>query len=185
MCQKLAEQTKAAGGVAYAFPAKISGADQKTRSDLIGLLAMRPKKADNLELSLACFVGMRVMITKNLSVTLGAANGARGTVVGFLWKRACQQPPSYTSDSTSAFVDPTTRDQIPEAILVKLDQPNFGSLGPLPPGVFAIPSRVVSVSQKRTSGAELKGTIEQFPLVPAYAFTVWKTQVRTLLHLAT
>jgi hypothetical protein len=178
VCEKLAQQRKSAAGVAYTFPARIFAADQKARTDVIRLVATHPKKAENLDISLPCFVGMRVMVTKNVCVALGVANGARGTVVGFLWKSGIEVPTTYANASTSAYVDITSTDLLPLAILIKLDQPNFQRLGPLPLGVYPMESRKIPVSQRLPGGALLQGSFEQFPLVAAYAFTVWKTQVR-------
>jgi len=40
---------------------------------------------ENLPATLYVYVGMHVMVTKNLSLSLGQGNGTLGVVVGFVW----------------------------------------------------------------------------------------------------
>ncbi|KAF5336595.1 hypothetical protein D9611_006614 [Ephemerocybe angulata] len=113
---------------------------------------------------LPMFVGMRVMITENVSVTHKVANGSEGTIERI----------KYTITEGKRYAD---------VVYVKVKAKNTTIHAPgLPPGVVPIfPTSTSIVYTTRLGQSVSKSfTRSQIPIVPAYSYTDYKSQGRTL-----
>lgn len=112
---------------------------------------------------LPLFIGMRVMITTNLAILHSAVNGAEGIVRGFKMER---------------------RHGVSTAKVVYVEIPGAGHIAP------GLPEDWVPIFPEKTSfkakilrdGSTLKCNISRFqlPLTPAYCYTDYKAQGRSM-----
>jgi ATP-dependent DNA helicase PIF1 len=113
-------------------------------------------EADGLDPELCICLGARVMLTDNLWVENGLVNGSMGTVKDVVWNKG---------------QDPTK--DMPTAIMVEVDDYE----GPKFPGTNYIPIFPVT---RRFEYKKRDCSRTNFPLRPAYAITVHKSQGLTL-----
>lgn len=148
-------------------------------------LAPRPQQHHTIR----CFPGMEVVITDNLSVKMGIANGSRAFVVGLqLTERAAAEPPVFDATGMRQY---NVR-QIARVILHLLDgsgKPVDTVVdGDLSAGQFSVfPFDDYDVTEELKKNKALRGQRlpfrfkrVQFPSVPAFSLTAHKTQGLTL-----
>jgi hypothetical protein len=147
-----------------------------TKRDLKMIYAMSSEQTKNLQVTLDLFVGMPVQIPKNVCTEKGVANGVIGFVTGF----------QYTdNDSGEEVVFRKSGDglHIPsqdvEIVFVKIPDNKHFFFDGLPAGVVPLVKKKDYVSFQRNN-RRYSFSIEQFPIVPAFALTVFKTQGLTL-----
>jgi ATP-dependent DNA helicase PIF1 len=125
------------------------------------LLNLDDSKTDGLMGKLKLFVGMRCMVTANIDTANGLSNGS----VGFIF-----------------FIPDTPVNERPAYLLLKLrDREDLLYRG-LPPGVAPLFLRSGTFKIRLKNRQKSSVTIRrlQFPLVPAYAVTDYKSQGETL-----
>jgi hypothetical protein len=125
------------------------------------LLNLDDSKTDGLMGKLKLFVGMRCMVTANIDTANGLSNGS----VGFIY-----------------FIPDTPVNERPAYLLLKLrDREDLLYKG-LPPGVapLFIRSGTFKIRLKNRQKSSVTIRRLQFPLVPAYAVTDYKSQGETL-----
>ncbi|KAI0037271.1 hypothetical protein FA95DRAFT_1463808, partial [Auriscalpium vulgare] len=117
---------------------------------------VRSNVTDDLLGSLPCFEGMRVMITENLSMGHGVVNGSEGTVV----KISYREGEDGERSATCAYV------HIPDCGM----------------NMVGLPQDVVPIFPVKTifefEGHRIRR--QQLPVLPAYAYTDYKSQGRSL-----
>ncbi|EAU91812.2 hypothetical protein CC1G_04579 [Coprinopsis cinerea okayama7 len=112
---------------------------------------------------LPLFVGMKVMITENVSITHKAVNGAEGTVVQIVYSE--------------------NKEGLRFAEVVYVQIPGSGiQLHTLPPETLPLfpTSTTIKHHIKSATLAARSFTRKQVPLVPAYSYTDYKSQGRSL-----
>ncbi|KAF5325600.1 hypothetical protein D9611_000598 [Ephemerocybe angulata] len=115
---------------------------------------------------LPMFIGMRVMVTENVSLRYRVVNGAEGVVTGF----------RYSEDNHRRYL---------EVVYVRIESKGGKiSVPGLESGVAAIfPSSSSVIHTIRHNGTVSKSfRRNQVPLIPAYSYTHYKSQGRTLTH---
>jgi hypothetical protein len=128
------------------------------------------------------FVGMKCLITENIDVKHGLANGSTVEVVDIRFDDdvtfSVEQEQRIDGHTLVHIVSFRVPSKPPVCILVKVDSPRFPQLAGLPIGVYPIffPEKSSSVKVK-----SLKTTlsIRQFCLIPALYLTIHKIQGRT------
>jgi hypothetical protein len=126
------------------------------------LLQIPDHKTQSLPGILRIFVGMRCMITSNIHTSSGLSNGSFATV-------------EYVPDERSS-------NGFPRYILLRLSTPPKHSYPGLPKGVVPIfpisGSFMVAVENKKKASISIRR--KQFPIIPAYALTDYKSQGDTM-----
>jgi ATP-dependent exoDNAse (exonuclease V) alpha subunit len=137
---------------------------------------------------LPLFIGMPVMVKKNLGTELGISNGSTGVIYDIVLDP--RENIDYTTDT------PHYLRYHAEAVYVTLDTPKDKNGKPeikfqltgLPPNVFVLSTKTVSKTfpnivkyQPRGSPVTYTMARVQFAILPAYAITVNSSQGRTLL----
>jgi hypothetical protein len=145
------------------------------------------KYSNNLSPTSYFYEGQRVMITENIATSLGAANGAQGTIVAI--KHADDDSRQQQRVQLIEGIAPviTMCDRLPETVLVELRNYNAAapicSLSGLPPNVFPVlPIKKTFTTKLDSSSKSLTVKLTQFPLVPTSAITVHKVQGQSLDH---
>lgn len=125
------------------------------------LLSMDDNKTEQLPGILKLFVGMRCMVTANVDTAKGLSNGSLGVIYS---------------------IPESSNDDRPSYILFKLRDESQVLYNGLPPGVVPIFQRTGSFKVRLKNRQKSSVTIRrrQFPLVPAYAITDYKSQGETL-----
>lgn len=143
------------------------------------------KDSNNLSPTSYFYEGQRVMITENVATSLGAANGAQGTIVAIKHTAddSRQQQRVQLIEGIAPVI--TMCDSLPETVLVELRNHNAAtpicSLANLPPNVFPVLPIKKTFTTKLNSGSKsLTVKLTQFPLVPTSAITVHKVQGQSL-----
>ncbi|KAF5328905.1 hypothetical protein D9611_014252 [Ephemerocybe angulata] len=140
-------QTKPVQGPATAILWNISS---RTTKDAFGLLPI--------------FIGMKVMITENISLGLKVVNGSEGVVTGF----------RFTNMGSIKTL---------EVVYVEIDcKKNDIQVPGLGKGIAAIFPTSTSISYTVKINGSISKTFrrKQVPIVPAYSYTHYKSQGRTL-----
>ncbi|KAF5311483.1 hypothetical protein D9611_011603 [Ephemerocybe angulata] len=127
-------------------------------------LPSRPTK-DNLG-QLPMFVGMKVMVTENVSISYKIVNGSEGTITDII----------YSTDNSGR--------RYAEAVYIKLTgakRNNITAPG-LEPGIIPIFPTATSIPYPVRLGQTVAKSFSrrQIPLIPAYSYTDYKSQGRTL-----
>ena len=170
----------------------VKGAIESTKNgykpseeEIIALLdADDNKDSSNLSPTSYFYEGQRVMITENLATSLGAANGAQGTIVAI--KHATDDARQQQRVQLIANIAPvmTICDPLPDVVLVQLRNTSAGaplcSLPNLPPNVFPVLPVKKTLTTKLNSSKSLTVKLSQFPLVPTSAITVHKVQGQSM-----
>jgi ATP-dependent exoDNAse (exonuclease V) alpha subunit len=125
------------------------------------LLNLDDSKTDGPMGKLKLFVGMRCMVTANIDTANGLSNGS----VGYIF-----------------FIPETPVNEKPAYVLLKLRDRDDGLYRGLPPGVVPLFLRSGTFKIRLKNRQKSSVTIRrvQFPLVPAYAVTDYKSQGETL-----
>lgn len=108
-------------------------------------------------------VGMRVMILHNILTSVGVVNGAEGTIERILY------------DET------LSGERVASVVFVKVEGAVVNIPG-LEPGVVPVFPDTVTMNLPLKSQRSLTVNRTQLPLLPAYSFTDYKSQARTLKH---
>jgi hypothetical protein len=152
----------------------------KTRSSLLD--ADDNKDSSNLSPTSYFYKGQRVMITENLATSLGAANGAQGTIVAI--KHAAADTRQQQRVQLIEGIAPvmTMCDPLPDVVLVQLRSTGapLCSLANLPPNVFPVLPVKKTFTTKFNNSKSLTVKLSQFPLVPTSAITVHKVQGQSM-----
>ena len=141
------------------------------------ILTSRDGGKNKLLGTLTLYVGMPVSITANISVAAhGIANGTQATVVDVIFAEHNQ--PIQADDVRGFKVLRTPDGALPLCVLVKVRDATFQVQG-YDEGVFPLfPKKNIDVFD--ADGKHILGRLNQFPIVPAYAFTGHKVQGITL-----
>ena len=151
-----------------------------------------PNKCDMYHPILDIYVGMPVLVTKNISVDIGIANGSHAVIQNIVF------PPTTTFSiiitTSGAFVKLPS--QHPLYILLKITDSvitcNFHTLRtpsatsnnppplPLEPGVFPITTSTKTINKLKIYKIDVKFNLTQFPISPSFALTDFKLQGSTL-----
>jgi ATP-dependent exoDNAse (exonuclease V) alpha subunit len=124
------------------------------------------------------YIGMPVMVTQNIAVDLGVANGTLGWVWGIKNMDSLSVIEERMSPVCPRLVQRIT--QFPECIFVKIrDAKNLVIRG-LPQGVFPVLPETVPVRVRLGVRHVVPLKMTQFPLSPATSLTIHKTQGLTL-----
>jgi hypothetical protein len=164
-------------------------------------------KLEHLPATLHAYVGMHVIITKNVSLPLGQGNGTLAVITGFVWPKEAllsngphqQEGVSgrwekifHTNTTAAAAAIPEDAlvfvpDRLPTEILIrplvdesikKLSAVEFHDLSK---GMYPVSPVSESVSVPFPGGGRgsAKATMKQFPLLCADALTIYKLQGQT------
>lgn len=137
-------------------------------------LAVRRKKAgkvmqDVLEIA----IGMKAMVTFNVSTDADITNGARGVVHDIVLHSE--------DDIERRGTGVVKLKRLPAYILVKLDRTRAVALPGLPAGVIpVVPLEKTFSIDSSTRGRKITVRRRQFPLTAAYAFTDYRAQGQTI-----
>jgi hypothetical protein len=181
------EASKIPGAQVFLLRAVVAARDSDTSiddvKDYIKLLSENPLHIRDMDYDIKCYVGMPVMLTKNVHVPLGACNSARGHIVGFQWQPNTSFVPCGDASRPGLLV-PTFP---PTNIFIKLNEPLFNTIEGLPPGVYPLEAvmhdTMHKFSNKRVGEDKIcRFHITQFHLHAGFATTVWKLQVLYHLH---
>jgi hypothetical protein len=152
------------------------------------LLYTRPPITKNKNLAvLDVYIGMPCMITQNLGVLKhGIANGTEAVVFDIIFDDKDTTDIESHTDANGAVHHCHKMHHLPRVILVRLENPIFGSaFAPLPPGVYPVfpqsnlPFYEKSRTQRGTLCFKQICKITQFPLVPRFSMTGHKAQGQT------
>jgi hypothetical protein len=135
---------------------------------------------DRLPLHLYLYLNMPVMVTHNLAVELGVANGTTGSLAHWQFPADCALTPVLDDALGGARV--LLASTLPEFALIRIDAPRFDrfqSLGATADGLFPIfplkgAARVPTGPGKLAPTVSI--TLTSLPLVPANAITIHKAQ---------
>ena len=137
------------------------------------LMKKAATSTEGLPRELQLYVGMPVMVTRNIHTELGVTNGTRGWIRSIHFKRG-----QVISGTDSGLHHISHQ---PEYIIVELEDINVEPLQGLPPNHIPIfpQRRSISVSM---GGKQKKVSVNRchFPLVPVFACTAHKSQGQTL-----
>jgi len=147
------------------------------------IVANQSVKKIQLQRNLPLAIGMRVLVTLNINTDADLANGARGTIVGFIL-----HPEEQFHDENTV-----TLQRTPLCVFVKLDRTRMPALPGLEHGVVPIEpvkkSFSISYVVERQGGdshtmttTKIQKTVQrqQFPITGAYAFTDYRSQGQTI-----
>lgn len=164
------------GSMLYICPAEDSAHDTfLSNSQRLAVAHLTLKQTEHLPTILRLVRGMRIMVTRNIAVRANLSNGSRGHVVDIVLD---SREPALSSEAIAAG---TTRLKYPPAmVILQLDFCDMAAL----PGLERGQIPIVPVEYKFSIGANptTRVTRRQFPLVPAYAFTDFKSQGQTINH---
>jgi ATP-dependent DNA helicase PIF1 len=108
-------------------------------------------------------IGCRVMLRRNINVSIGLVNGSLGTVTGFKWSALRREPLS--------------EGELPEQVLVEFDDPEIAAKYPNAVGK-SIPISPITVSFQGKKGKIINR--KMIPLILSWAVTIHKMQGVTL-----
>ena len=149
------------------------------------LLALGDDVTNGLPGRLLLLPGMRLMLTDNLCTAQGLCNGTTGSLYGVVLAPNESIPHVAVEDGDST--GPIRLRTHPQCILVKLDDPV-----PTLPRFPGLPKSVVPIFEKTMSELGIKNYFKhkdmsikrvQFPIVPCWAATDYKTQGATMDHI--
>jgi len=143
--------------------------DMKTKVAIAGL---KDDVTKNLKMRVELAVGMKAMVVLNISTEADLANGTRGTVQGFVL------------DPREERVIPDQEGHIhlrypPPVIYFKPDIQTNAVFEGVPEGIIPISPSTMRFSVD-TEGGKVKMERRQLAIVPAYAFTDYKSQGQTM-----
>jgi hypothetical protein len=181
------EASKITGAQVFLLRAVVAARDSNTTidevKDYIKLLSEHPLHIRDMDYDIKCYVGMPVMLTKNVHVPLGACNSACGHIVGFQWQPNTKFH-KLDDESRPGLLVPSFP---PTNIFIKLKEPLFTAIEGLPPGVFPLEAVMHETTLKFSNKAFgedkiSKFNVTQFHLHAGFATTVWKLQVHLVLY---
>ncbi|KAG1694469.1 hypothetical protein DVH05_028660 [Phytophthora capsici] len=152
--------------------------NEKSRHIFQHIINANDDLTERIPLRLYSFIGMPIMVTRKppqLADLKATANGTLGTIIGYY-------PPPNEAESVQVESDDTVVMRLlkaPQLIFVRLHDcdrvlvPGFGA------GVIGIPKISASIKPTIDSLGRASITIEQFPIVPAFACTTEKLQGKT------
>ena len=138
---------------------------------------MRDDQCEGFPPLLEICVGMPVMVTFNVAVKLGIANGTLAHVVHI------QYPAGTVFNKERLQTDSAVEvwRAVPELIVLEPMLVKCPATFPgIPEGLFPLLPRKSAIAGKPSSKARFKTKVKQFPLTPAFALTVHKVQGLTL-----
>ena len=145
----------------YYLALRSKTAKQHARKDL-------PKKAE-------LAIGMKVMVTNNIETDLDITNGSRGEIVDIILHP--DEPPLPDGPIVQL-------QKLPICILVKLTRTRTSRLEGLPDSVIPVEPLVsyMEIEIPTSDGSKKRRNIQrrQYPVVPAYAFTDYRSQGQTI-----
>lgn len=165
------------GQILHQFPANTS----RTRSSLSisqqrSLRSIRDDKTANMPLLLALAIGIPVQCTKNVSQAMKLANGSIGHVVDF----KCASGDSSRTEMLEG-IQYQIHTQPPDVVYIKLkDHSHTPLLTSLPTGIAPILARTEKGVKVDMTSRTFSITINQVPLIPAFAITSDKCQGLTV-----
>jgi ATP-dependent exoDNAse (exonuclease V) alpha subunit len=134
-------------------------------------------KTDQLPRELKFYVGMPVIVSKNIHTELGMTNGTKGVIRAIHFK----EEESVISGNTDGFHH---LKHMPDCIVVELDEINVKPLNGLPPKhvpiVIQRGSFEVYMGTRNGKKESVKVSRRHFPLVPRFSCTAHKSQGQTL-----
>ena len=143
--------------------------DQKTR---LAIAAQKDEVTKNLRMRVELAVGMKAMVVLNIATEADLANGTRGTVEGFvLDPREQRTPPDERGTIHLKYPPPV--------IYFKPEMQTRALFEGVPPGIIPISPSMVGFSVD-VDGGRVKLERRQLAVVPAYAFTDYKSQGQTM-----
>jgi len=143
--------------------------DMKTK---VAIARLKDDVTKNLKMRVELAVGMKAMVVLNISTEADLANGTRGTVQGFVL------------DPREERVIPDQEGHIhlrypPPVIYFKPDIQTNAVFEGVPEGIIPISPSTMRFSVD-TEGGKVKMERRQLAIVPAYAFTDYKSQGQTM-----
>jgi hypothetical protein len=143
--------------------------DKRTR---YAIASLKDDVTRNLKMRVEVAVGMRAMVTLNISTEADLANGTRGTVQGLVL------------DPREGHTTPDDKGSIhlkypPPVIYFKPDLQTNTSFEGIPNGVIPISPSMVRFSLETDGGKKMMER-RQLAIVPGYAFTDYKAQGQTM-----
>ena len=164
--------------------------DRVMDSDLLHAIYNSPPNDCNFyHPVLDVYIGMPVLVTQNISVEIGIANGSQATVHDIVFRRL--QNPNSTTETPVTFKTIETANgahvlipsEKPLYIVIKIENCNHickfnASISE--PGLF--PIQVMSDSTPPIKSQNIKDSfrITQFPITPSFSLTDFKLQGKTL-----
>jgi hypothetical protein len=164
------------GEIMYICPAEDSTSQGPlSPSQRLTAAAMPLKDTEQLPTMIRIVKGMRVMVTRNISTAANLSNGSRGRIVDIILDP--REPPV---DKRAIEEKRTYLHYPPILVIVKLDFCELPQLPGLPP--CHVPLSPVNCKFTMGSTPSTRITRRQLPLIPAYAFTDFKSQGQTIEH---
>jgi hypothetical protein len=130
-------------------------------------------KTDQLPRELKLYVGMPVIVTKNIHTELGMTNGTKGVIKAIHFKNE----ESVVSGNTDDF---HYLQHAPDCIIVELDDIDVKPLDGLPPNHVPIVTLRGSFEVYMGKKESINVNRRHFPLVPRFSCTAHKSQGQTL-----
>jgi len=164
------------GEIMYICPAEDStGGTPLSPSQRLTIAAVPLKDTEQLPTMIRIVKGMRVMVTRNISTAANLSNGSRGRIADIILdpredpigQSAIQQRRSYLHYP-------------PILVIIELDFCELPQLPGLPPRY--VPLSPISSKFTVESNPSIRVTRRQLALIPAYAFTDFKSQGQTIDH---
>ena len=130
-------------------------------------------RTEGLPRELKLYVGMPVIVTKNIHTELGITNGTKGVVRSIHFK----DEESVVSGSTDNY---HYLQHTPDCVVVELDDVNVRPLDGLPPNHVPIVTQRGSFQIYMGRKESISVNRRHFPLVPRFSCTAHKSQGQTL-----
>ncbi|KAJ8517278.1 hypothetical protein ONZ45_g5520 [Pleurotus djamor] len=163
------------GHLIYDCPAEDTvGADRTPlrRRDRLTIAGYKQKETGNLPWRCTLAIGMKAMVTTNVSTEAKLANGSRGTVVDIVL-----DPRDIGAAAVNGRV---TLTYPPACVFLRLDDTTTPQFKGLKHGIVPVSPAEASFNIDTSDGRDPRVTRRQLPIIPAYAFTDYKSQGQTI-----
>jgi hypothetical protein len=167
---------------AYSYALKVTMKNgQVPNEDIVRAVTSDYNNHSGFESILYVVVGMPVVVTANVSLAHGVANGTEGVVVGIINDKQATCSVCYMNQPQSIYRASVNRmSRMAKCILIRVTGGTFKFDG-LDEGVFPLfPRAAKKVVTVPNMNAKLDLMLESFPLSPMFACTGHKTQAKTM-----
>jgi len=175
--QAVRKHCKTTGNVKYVAPAQDINRETGEEPSAEARLAIAKKAAEdtgNLEDNIDLAVGMKAMIQANISVEASIANGTRGVIEEIILDPLEDAVHEIDEDGVVRLKYP------PAMVLFRPNNPTSIRFPGIPEGLIPLTPTKATFTVEGRDGKKHKIARKQYPLVPGYAFTDYKSQGQTI-----